>query len=37
MTSFKLFMMNLAKKHDIHKPDWKSNTLILLDGAKYQV
>lgn len=32
---FCLFMSQLAKKLSKEDPDWRTNTLILMDGARY--
>ena len=33
--SFKLFMVYLMKQLDLKSPQWRNNTVIQLDGAKY--
>ena len=33
----KMYLTQLAGQLDLDRPDWRSNTVILLDGAKYHI
>ena len=36
-TMMKMYLTQLSYQLDMDRPDWRSNTILLLDGARYHI